>query len=111
MHVQYQVIKKWQWRRVCDGIHKNLNQAATPKFMIHIYRSCSTAWKSIDIGDSGPRLLTCELHSNLKAHTGKGVMQERSDVQHLVSLFLRNMSCLAQKAGVIWSFCNCSTIN
>ena len=108
MHVHYHVIKKWQWRRVCDGIHKNLNQAAIPKFMIHAYRSCSTTWMSIDM--AGLRLLTCKLHSNLEAHNGKGVMQERRDVQHLVSPFLCNMSCLAQKAGVIWSFCNCSAI-
>ena len=21
VHVQYHVIKKWQWRRECDGVH------------------------------------------------------------------------------------------
>jgi len=68
VHVQYHVTEKWQWRRVCDGMHKNLNQAAKLKFMIHVYCSCSTAWKSID---TGLRLLTCELHSNLEAHNRK----------------------------------------
>jgi len=111
VHVQYHVIKKWQWRRVCDGIHKNLNHSATLKFKIHIYLSCTTAWTSIDIGDSELRLLTCELQSNLEAQTGKGVMQEGSDLQHSASSFLCNMLRLAQKAGAIWSFYNCSTIN
>ena len=96
---------------MCDGIHKNLSQVAMPKFMIHVYSSCSTAWTSINIGDSGLRLLTCELHSNLEAHNGKGVMQEGSDIQHSVSSFLCNMSGLTQKVGIIRSFCNCSAFN
>ena len=108
VHVQYHVIKKCQWRRECDDIHKNLNQAATLKFMIHVYHSCSTAWTSIDIGNSALRLLTCELHSNREAYN---VMQEGSDLQHAVSSFLCKMSCLAQKVGIIWRFCNCSAIN
>jgi len=94
---------------VCNSMHKNWNQATTLKFMIRVYHSCSTAWTSIDIGRL--TLLTCDLHSSLEAQYGKGVTQEGSDVQQLVSSFMCNMLCLGQKAGVIWSFCNCSTIN
>jgi len=94
---------------MCDSMHKNWNQAATLKFMIHVYHGCSTVWTLIDIGRF--RLLICELHSNLGAHNGKGVTQEESDVQQLVSSFLCNMLCLPQKARVIWSACNCSAIN
>ena len=111
MHVQYHVTKKWQWWRVCHSIHQKLNQAASSKVMIHVYGSCRAAWMLIDVGDSGLRLLKCELHSNLEAHNGKGAMQEGNDVQHLVNSFLCNMSHLAQMVGVIWSLSNCCAIS
>ena len=104
--MQYHMIKKCQWRSVCDGMHKNLNQAVLQKVMIHVYGSCRTACMSVDIGDSGLRLLKCELHSNMPTHNGKGVMQEGSDEQHSLSSFLCNLSYLAQMVGVIWSFSN-----